>query len=291
MITLSNGHKILFANGSGALAFDGRGWWWEQPLRWFGMLDPKAFTVVAKTVTFEPRKGNLSMWSPWTCVRLVKLRGMQGATNAIGLTNNGYLHWIKHDYPIAKKMGYKIAVSAMPETVDEAEQMGSGFLNLKLAYIEVNLSCPNVHEVPEDIPLMLQAIGESSGHPIVLKLSYKQITEEFVSATDPYVEAYHAINTIPWNEIFPKAKSPIQKYNHKLQGGVSGQPIMTHAKFAVKRLGRLTDKPIIGGGGLFSLYDVLEIEKYGASAFSIGTLFLRRPWKPNQIVRQYLRRG
>lgn len=33
MIELSNGHRFEFVAASGALAFDGRGWPWEWPLR------------------------------------------------------------------------------------------------------------------------------------------------------------------------------------------------------------------------------------------------------------------
>lgn len=31
MIKLSNGYEFTFCNGSGALAFNGNNWWWEQP--------------------------------------------------------------------------------------------------------------------------------------------------------------------------------------------------------------------------------------------------------------------
>lgn len=44
MINLSNGNEVDFLCASGSLGFCGDGWWWEQPLRWVGMLRPHEFT-------------------------------------------------------------------------------------------------------------------------------------------------------------------------------------------------------------------------------------------------------
>lgn len=289
MIRFSNGYELTFACGSGALAFDGRGWWWEYPLRWARLLDPKAFTVVAKTVTLHPKKGNLSMWHPWTCVRHLsdKPYNQLGAVNAIGLTNPGIEHWVKYDYPMSQKMGYQIAASVKPDDGVQARCMAVELKPLHLAYIEVNLSCPNVHDIPRDIPEILDAF-QRTGHPVVLKLSEDQVEEGFIKAVDPYVEAYHAINTIPWKQVFHDKTSPIEKYPHKLQGGVSGSFIHRRALNCVNSMTGLTDKPTIGGGGIFQLQDVYNFQNNGAKAFSIGTCFMLRPWRPNRIVREYL---
>jgi dihydroorotate dehydrogenase len=289
MIRFSNGHELRFACGSGALAFNGKGWLWEQPLRWTGLIDPKLFTVVAKTVTFEAKSGNLSFWHPWTCVRLIQEGDQRGATNAVGLTNPGYEHWVEKDYPVAKKMGYKIAASIKPETPVEAGAMAYALSDLELAYVEVNLSCPNVEHVPADIPEILRYLGNSK-HPLVVKLSYDQVNPIFVKSVERYVEAFHAINTIPWAEIFPDKPSPIEKQTHGLKGGVSGDFIHEHARRAIQKLKRLTSKPIIAGGGISSVEQCENFLHDGADAFSIGTLFLNRPWKPCQIVREYERK-
>ncbi|MBI5466174.1 MAG: hypothetical protein HY974_02715, partial [Candidatus Kerfeldbacteria bacterium] len=58
MIQLANGHQLEFLAASGSLAFDGFGWPWEQPARWLKFWDPSVFTVVLKTLTFDPRSGN-----------------------------------------------------------------------------------------------------------------------------------------------------------------------------------------------------------------------------------------
>lgn len=289
MIKFSNGHELTFANGSGALAFNGKGWWWEQPFRWLGILDPKDFTVVAKTVTLEPRKGNLSLWHPWTCVSTLRKNNLNGATNAVGLTNPGIRSWIDNDYHVAKKNGYNLVASIWPEDEMQANTMTWLLADLDLCYIEINVSCPNTEHEPDHSSVwkICEAVSRECKTPIVLKLAQKQITPEVISNTHDCVEAYHAINTIPWDDIFPNEKSPIQHYSHKLKGGVSGQLIHNEAIDSVIKLRSLTDRPIIGGGGIYSLKDVSNFKQAGANAFSIGTLFMTKPWMPNKIVKAY----
>ena len=272
-----------FCVASGALAFDGRGWLWDFPFRWLGALDPHEFVVVAKTVTDQPRVGNLSWFHPWTCVRRLKGRS---AVNAVGLTNPGIDYWLRKQLPRARKKGYKIAPSVWPENPEQAGRMACLLSTQHFPFVEVNLSCPNVEHVPADIPEMLSRL-RNSGHPIVLKLAIGQVQPDFIRVVDEYVDAYHAINTIPWDQMFPGKSSPIERYTHRQKGGVSGRVIHHRATDAVWRLDRLTEKPIIGGGGIVSIHEVENFELAGADAFSIGTLFLYQPWKPNQIVRQY----
>ena len=293
MINFSNGHQLQFCNGSGALAFNGKGWWWEQPLRWSKILDPHAFTVVAKTVTALPRTGNLSLWRPWSCVQLLQWtapngnRQIRGTVNAVGLSNPGIQKWVERDYPVSQEMGYRIAASVWPDSISEAMMMRVFLENLDLAYIEVNLSCPNVVSTADSLREILNEFW-STKHPVVLKLGSYQVDPEFIAHAEPYVEAFHAINTVPWDEIFKK-ESPLEKYPHGQQGGVGGEFIHPIAIKCVRKLRNMTDKPIIGGGGIYKLEDVYDFEKAGAQAFSIGSLFMVRPWKPNQIVRDYKR--
>ncbi len=69
MITLSNGHKLEYVVASGALGFDGKGWFWERPLVWLGLMRPDLFTIGIRTLTYHPRMyptSNLSWVRPWT---------------------------------------------------------------------------------------------------------------------------------------------------------------------------------------------------------------------------------
>lgn len=293
-LELSNGHKFDFACASGALAFDGRGWPWEWPSRWFGRLRPQEMTIVAKTVTMEPRKGNLRWSHPWTCFRL--LSG-GNAVNAIGLTNPGIDAWVKESYPITQKMGYNTALSVMPKDVREATLMGKILRSLNLVYIEVNISCPNLqddHPDFSDVSTMLHMLGVESKHPIVVKLSYDQAMcdplLDTLAANDS-VEAIHAINTVPWEKIFGDKKSPLKKHTG-VNGGVSGPRIFhDYTCVAVEKIRKhCPDLGIIGGGGIADWKDCVMMNSLGAQAFSIGTLFVRNPARPNQLMEEFRNR-
>ena len=91
MIRLSNGHVLDHVVASGSLAFDGKGWPWERPMVAAGLIRPELFTVVLKTLTRDPRRGNLRWHSPWSCVALVP----GGAVNKVGLTNPGVDWWVR----------------------------------------------------------------------------------------------------------------------------------------------------------------------------------------------------
>jgi len=290
VITFSNGHQLDFACASGALAFNGLGWPWEQPFRWAGLLRPNEMTVVAKTVTHLPRKGNLSLWRPWRAVSLIP----HGAVNAVGLTNSGIKAWVEREYPVAKKHGLSIAASIQPEYPDAALQvryMATKLYTLELAYIEVNISCPNVRHTDPIVyaKQVLESLSESAKQPLVVKVSYAQSQNvDFMRMIDGFdkVEAIHAINTIPWSVLYPNRTSPLKKY-YGFEGGVSGQPIFEYTQQTVKHLSSFLKTPIIAGGGIGNIQHVSALQQAGASAFSIGTLFLRQPWKPNTIIRQW----
>ncbi len=281
MIAFSNGERVEFLTGSGALGFDGRGWWWEQPLRWVGLLNPREFAIVVKTLTLRPRRGNLRWYAPWRCVRLIP----GGTVNAVGLTNPGIEWWLHACYPRMQRMGLQTIVSVHAETVAEAQQMAQQLTSLRLTAIELNASCPNV---PHDsavahVVAVARALREA-GHPLIVKVGYDQPYVELAQALEGIAEAIHAINAVPWGVVFPERRSPL---THLGGGAVSGEPIRPFVREAVARLSHATRLPIIAGGGIYTLSDLEELWALGARAFSIGTLFLRAPWQPNRLVRQW----
>lgn len=291
MITLSNGFRFEIVVASGALGFDGLGWFWEWPLRWMGLLRPQDFdAVIAKTVTVVPRNGNLSLWHPWTCVRWL---GGDSAVNAVGLTNPGIFLWSTWYRKHRECMMVKLAASVQAENVSEARILAVHLSMLELPFVEVNLSCPNVNDsrdlmVARDV---VRCLHDEQSHPLIVKLSYDQSQcESLILALAPYIEAFDVINTVPWERIYSSVQSPIEHYVHGRKGGVSGRLIhdmAVRAVRAVRRLSGVTDCPIIGGGGIFGVEDIHDFRIAGASAFSLGSVFLRYPWRPNRIVKQW----
>lgn len=285
MIRLSNGFELEFLTASGALAFDGRGWFWEWPFRWLGLLDPHAFTIVVKTLTLKPRQGNLRWYKPWGCVRLIP----GGTVNAVGLTNPGIDWWIRTCLPRMQRMGYHPIVSVYPETEAEAAEFASKLKPLSIVGIELNASCPNTGHLTDKVDAVVRMASalQNAEHPLIVKLSYDQPYVEIAQGLEGIAEAVHAINAVPWKTVFPNQKSPLESLGG---GGVSGEPIRAFAREAVANLVQKTRLPIIAGGGIYTLKDVEEFEALGASAFSLGTLFLRHPTMPNRIVKAWRKR-
>lgn len=299
MIRLSNGHEITFVCAAGALNFHGLGYWWEKPIRWLGYLRPQEFTIISKTLTLQPRKGNLRWWCPWRCVKLVP----GGAVNAVGLTNPGLAYWIANHYPVAIKNKLSMICSIAPQTCDEAFTMANSLNYLYIARassmasrtgavvgVEANISCPNVsHTGQNATPVeILSTLRRYLRLPLIVKLGVDMLP--LVTQLDSLVDSFDVINAIPWSHLQEnhssnmRGRSPLD-----LGGAVSGLPICEIARKALITVRSLTQKPIISGGGIFTLDEVIERERLGANAFSLGTLFLRQPWKPNQIVREYFK--
>jgi len=283
MIVLKNGHALDFACASGALAWTGDGWWWEAPLRWLGYINPHELTIIAKTLTYSPRKGNLRMWCPWRCVRLVP----GGAINAVCLTNPGYVWWIKHCCPRIVRKGYKGIASIMPNNGGEAVKMTRDLNACEIVGIEINASCPNVDH-DRSIQHVIDIVSEvvrSTSLPVIVKLGYTDPYVDICNAWDRRVDAFDLINTIPWKFLHPNEPSPLAKYG--LEGGVSGLLIRDQARDAISKVKLAGVKtPLISGGGIDSVEEVFARRLMGAGAFTIGTLFLRKPWKPRKIIRQ-----
>jgi len=158
-IKLSNGHVFTYLVASGALKYDGSGWWFEKYFMrffnlWNGLIDPRLFTVIGKSITREPKKGNLK----WTdmfgfgCVRHIK----DGVVNAVGLTNPGFDWWMKDVAPRVKSLPWKLIMS-LYGTPEELAQMAKVLEESKcgIVAIEVNVSCPNTHDGLPDIDYVI----------------------------------------------------------------------------------------------------------------------------------------
>lgn len=289
MIEFWNGHKFDFGCASGALGFKGDGWWWEQPLRWAGVLRPQELTIITKTLTYKPRIGNLRHTCPWRAVRFIK----GGTVNCVGLSNPGFDWWIREAYEHTQKRGYKIIVSIMPETPEEADSMVYHLNKLKgIVGVELNVSCPNViHKGINWNTSFITSVARRyvahSEHPVILKLSYQDnyvaICKELDS--DGGVVAFDLINTVPWYIVFPKNRSPLLRYGYL--GSVSGSCIKSYAREALKNIKTAgVTKPIISGGGIDSVQELRVRSVLGADGFTLGTMFLKEPWKVHSVVLQ-----
>lgn len=281
MIILSNGHGIEYMTASGALGYDGWGWPWEKPLRWLGLLDPRFFVNVMKTLTLPARRGNLRWYKPLGCIR--PMRG--GAVNAVGLTNPGPDWWLRKIGPKVDAKKNRLVGSIFGEPAS-LKIMARMLNDVDLVALELNASCPNTNSgrhLSNAIGVVeaVEIVREFSCHPIILKLSVAHNACAIAPAVEGAVEAI-SINSVPWDIAFPDRKSPLAKYGG---GGVSGKIAQKFTWTMVEQLVKLTSVPVIGPS-VWNFDDINALRQLGAKAVSFGSVFLCHPWRPTLFVRR-----
>lgn len=286
MITLSNGHALNYMVASGALAFDGKGWAWERPLVWLGLIKPELFTVAIKSLTLNPREGNLRWWKPWTCVRLIP----GGSVNKVGLTNPGVEWWCREIGPKLDFKKYSIMGSIFGNE-SELVQMAEMLNPFDFVGIKVNGSCPNSGHAMDQVKTVIdcvKAVKRVSRHPVIVKVSVDQDYLAIAQGLVGYAEAV-AINSVPWKTAFPNGeRTPLWRLERRVGGGgggVSGKPAQKHNWAAVQAIAVQGLLPVIGPS-VMEFEDVQKLRNLGARAVSFGAIHLRTPWKPTQIVKR-----
>jgi dihydroorotate dehydrogenase (NAD+) catalytic subunit len=280
MIELSTGHRFEYMAASGSLAYDGRGWPWEHPLRWGGLMDPSLFTVVTKTLTRQPRRGNLRWWNPFRCVRFLS----GGVVNAVGLTNPGIEWWCREIGPTVRRRKVPIVVSLLSDSAAELVEMAGMVRGFDIVGIELNASCPNTGADMSNAWKVVDAchaIKAVSDLPLILKLSVIHDHRTILEQVGGDVVEAVAINSVPWNIAFSrKRQSPLGKFGG---GGVSGKAVQNLTWNMVRRLAGTV--PVIGPS-VWEYDDIARLRTLGASAVSFGSVFLRYPWRPTLFARR-----
>lgn len=285
MIAFFNGHSFEFMVASGALAFDGRGWPWEWPLRWTGLLRPELFTVVTKTLTRHPRRGNLRWSHPWSVVKKINPPGI---LNAVGLTNKGIDWWLREIAPRIPE-NYKIIVSIEADEEKEMLEMIRMLEGQRIVGIELNLSCPNTAssdgKTTEKILSLCLAAEKTTSFPLIAKLSFAH--DYLTIAKNLKMTQAIAINSIPWSALFPNRTSPLERFGG---GGISGKLIQPYSWKMLREIASSSKIPVIGPS-VWDYEDIQKIFDLGARAVSFGSVFLCHPWRPTLFVRRRRKRS
>lgn len=280
-IILSNDQIITYVIASGGLAYDGKGWLWDQPLRWFGQLDEHMFSTVMKTVTLNRCRGNYRWWNPFGCVRFIP----GGTVNAFGLTNPGIDWWCeKVGLKITKQLPVIGSILGDPKELAEMAKMLNDY---ELVALEVNASCPNTGgdilalRNIRNVVAGFEAVRKVSRFPIIGKLSVAhQEINWVVSRCKGLVEAI-SINSVPWNFAYPDRKSPLA---HLGGGGISGKAAQPWTWKLVKELAQMTDTPVIGPS-VWDYGDIDRVVELGAKAVSFGAILMPNPYRPLNPLR------
>lgn len=280
MIKLSNGHELEFLAASGALGFNGKGYWWEYPFKVFNMFDTSLFTPVTKTLTYMPEKGNCKRYNDFSCVKFLK----NGVLNAMGLPNPGIYEWT-HD-----NKDFNGIVSIYPENDEYILRQSLKWLNgLDIKGIELNISCPNVRNncyisnfEEYEIESVLGITKRNTDIPIILKLSVANRIENLFPNIERYIDAI-SINSVPWKFIYPNIASPFESLGG---GGLSGKIVQPYTWKFIEELTKVTNAPVIGCS-VWDYDDIDRLYNIGCKAISFGSIFLRYPWRPTTFVRRY----
>ena len=299
MIRLSNGHAFEYMTASGALGFDGRGWWWEKPLVTLGFMRPDLFTVVLRTLTWKPRPygvSNLSWMRPWTwlpwnaqsCVQFIP----GGVVNKVGLWNPGFKAWY---YDTAPRLTYdRPLVASIYGAEDELKVMVRALEKYPFKAVEINVSCPNHRSQTEEmieIVRCVKAVGSVTNLPLILKLSVAQDYIPIARLLKDVVQAI-SLNSVPFHIAFPDIppqRSPVWKVGKERGGGgISGKPAQAFNWAAVAELSTTGDVPVIGPS-VMEYEDVARLRQLGAAAVSFGAIHCKTPWKPTDIIQRDMR--
>lgn len=217
-----------------------------------------------------------------------------GMINSVGLQNPGVEAVVKDELPKLKKCFNKKVIAnvggfsieeytKVSEILDKEEQVG---------IIEVNISCPNVHNGgmsfgtdPKMAYEVTKAVKNHVTKPVFIKLSpnVTDITEIAKACEAAGADGISLINTLLGMRIDLKTKKCIIKNK---MGGFSGPAIFPVALRMVYQVYEAVKIPIIGMGGVSSAENALEMMLAGASAVQIGAANLVNPYIAKEIIEE-----
>ncbi len=215
-----------------------------------------------------------------------------GMINAVGLQNPGVDKVISEELPklkavfnkkvMANVSGFSVEDYAYTcEKLDKEEQVG---------WLEVNVSCPNVHgggmsfgTNPESAAEVTKAVKAVTKKPVIIKLSpnVTDIVAIAKACEQAGADGISLINTLLGMRINLKTKRPV--IANKM-GGFSGPAIFPVALRMVYQVASNVNIPVIGMGGVSSAEDVIEMMLAGATAVQVGAANLVNPFACKEII-------
>ena len=215
-----------------------------------------------------------------------------GMINAVGLQNPGVEKVISEELPKLAKFFHKPVMANVSgfaiedyaytcELLDKEPQVG---------WLEVNVSCPNVHgggmsfgTQPEAAAAVTRAVKAVTKKPVIIKLSpnVTDIVSIAKACEEAGADGISLINTLLGMRIDLRTKKPV--IANKM-GGFSGAAIFPVAVRMVYQVAHAVNIPVVGMGGVSSAEDVIELMLAGATAVEVGAANLVNPFASRDIV-------
>ena len=240
-------------------------------------------TFSFKGTTLHPRLGN-------PLPRIAEAPA--GMLNAVGLQNPGVDRVISEELPALKQVFHKpVMANVSGFSVDEyAETCRRLDACPQVGWLEVNISCPNVHHGgmsfgtdPAMAAAVTKAVKAVTTKPVIMKLSpnVTDIAAIAKACADAGADGVSLINTLMGMRIDLKTRRPVIA---NVTGGLSGPAVFPVALRMVYQVARAVDIPVIGMGGVSSAEDVIEMMLAGATAVEVGAANLVDPFACKRII-------
>jgi len=216
----------------------------------------------------------------------------EGMLNAVGLQNPGVDAVIAKELPKLEKCFHKPVMAnvsgfSIEEYVTTCEKLDAID---SVGWLEVNISCPNVHgggmsfgtsaEAAAEVTKAVRAVTKK---PLIIKLS-PNVTD--IASIAKACEAAGAdgislINTLLGMRIDLRKRKPLLANK---TGGYSGPAIKPVAVRMVYQVYDAVKIPIVGMGGVSTAEDVIEMMLAGATAVEVGAANLVNPFACKEII-------
>lgn len=215
-----------------------------------------------------------------------------GMLNAVGLQNPGVDRVISEELPrlasvfhkpvMANVSGFSVEDYAYTcEKLDAQPQVG---------WLEVNISCPNVHgggmsfgTDPDAAGLVVRAVKAVTQKPVIVKLTpnVTDIVSMALACEAAGADGISLINTLQAMRVDLRTRKPLLA---NVTGGLSGPAVFPVALRMVYQVSQAVHIPVVGMGGVSCAEDVIEMMLAGATAVEVGAANLRDPFACRDII-------
>ena len=215
-----------------------------------------------------------------------------GILNSVGLQNPGVESFIENDLPWLLTKDVAVIANITGTSVEQYVQMAERLAGTGVHLLEMNISCPNVHEggvafgvKPESVYAITKAVKAAAKQPLIVKLTpnVSDITENALAAEEAGADAISMINTLTGIAVDVNKRRMVLANN---TGGLSGPAVRPVALRMVWQSAKKVHIPIIGMGGIETGEDAAAFMLCGAKAVMVGTANFTDPFACPRIIRE-----
>lgn len=236
--------------------------------------------VTIGSVTLRPRRGNPRP-------RMVKYPGLRAMVNAMGLPSRGFMDLrsrLSNIIDLSRRRGVALILSLAGFSVEEYMVMLNGLKGFNIDAVEINISSPTYRgSWIKDINYLGELLKAIEGFkaqvfvktPLGVDVGLHRWLAE---AADKHGYGLTIANTLP-------VKEPRISVNY---GGLSGYPIYPLVKALIRRVRAWGFRgPVIGIGGVFHGWQVIELLRSGANLVGVVTAFAYEgPFVFTRLIRE-----